>query len=79
MPRIDLTCVRFVVDLYQLQYERVHMKSKSVPVQAYISEDMRDQFRAAYTLDGFPSDSSAMAQLIREYVKKYKKSLKEKA
>ena len=45
-------------------------KSKSVPVQSYISEEMRDRFRSAYTTEGFPSDSSAIAQLIREYIQR---------
>ena len=44
-------------------------KSKSVPIQSYISEKMRDEFRVNYTNDGFPSDSQAVAQLIREYNK----------
>ena len=44
-------------------------KSKTVQVLAYISESMRDKFRAAYTTDDFPSDSSAVAHCIREYLK----------
>ena len=44
-------------------------KSKTVQVLAYISAHQKDKFRAAYEVDGFPSDSSAIAHLIREYLK----------
>ena len=54
-------------------------KSNSVPVQSYISEDMRDKFRAAYTTEGFPSDSSAIAQLVREYIQRIENRFAAKA